>query len=283
MKLIAIIGFLLVFGVTAVGWGYLKHQRHAQSLRDRVTSSRPASDGNLTRMDAADLPAPVARYLQLALGNSSPPPTTVEIHQTGVLRTDEQSERWMSFRAAHLVSPSGCSFVWNARVQLIPLIHLRVLDSFIDGQGSGRVVLQSLLGVGGDGGTFEMNSGALHRYLAEAVWYPWALMPSERLHWTAIDERRSLATLKCGSTAVSLEFRFNEVGTVNAIHTPARWGKFNKRFEQAPWEGHFSGYQRCDGVLVPSRGEVGWYRDGKLRIVWRGAVDGYSLSTLGPL
>lgn len=47
-----------------------------------------------------DLPAPVARYLRLAL------PTTkhiqeVCIRQTGMLRTDVSSERWMSFEAEH--------------------------------------------------------------------------------------------------------------------------------------------------------------------------------------
>lgn len=275
MKPFAIIGILLALGVTAAGWGYLKHQREALNLRDRVAMGRPPDDRRLTRIDTAGLPAPVARYLLLALGERPPPPTTVEIHQSGHLRTDESADRWMKFRAVHLASPAACSFSWDARVRLAPLIHLRVMDSLIDGQGSGRIVLQSVLEIAGEGGTHEMNSGALHRYLAEAVWYPWALMPGNHLSWTAIDERRSLATLSCGAVSVSLEFRFDEDGTVAAIHTPARWGRFDSHFEQRPWEGHFSGYRRRDGILVPGSGEAGWYRDGQLRIVWQGTVDDF--------
>ncbi len=227
------------------------------------------------RMEDAALPAPVARYLRLALGDDHPRPESVDIHQSGQLRTDAMSERWMDFTAVHVASPSGCGFTWNARIRLMPFIHLRVLDSLVEGRGEGRVILQSLLEVANDGGTPEMNSGALHRFLAEAVWYPWTLMPGKVLRWTAIDDHRALAVLTCSGTTVSLEFRFSEDGTVAGIHTPARWGKFGSRYEQVPWEGHFADYVRRDGVLVPSKAEVGWYRDGRLRIVWRGRITRY--------
>jgi hypothetical protein len=44
-------------------------------------------------------------------------------------------------------------------------------------------------------GSVEMNAGSLHRYLAEAVWYPSSLLPSSRLQWTPIDATSALATL----------------------------------------------------------------------------------------
>lgn len=142
----------------------------------------------------------------------------------------------------------------------------------MDGQGAGQAILQSVLKVAEETNSPQMNSGALHRFLAEAVWYPWALAPSQALRWTAIDDQRALATLTCGKTTVSLEFRFLEDGTVAGIYTPARWGRFAGRYEQVPWEGRFSDYQRQSGILIPSKGEVGWYRDGQLRTVWRGTV-----------
>ncbi|MGE0581886.1 MAG: DUF6544 family protein [Steroidobacteraceae bacterium] len=228
-------------------------------------------------IDEAALPAPVARYLRLALGDNLPRPESVEIHQTGQLRTDGVSGRWMDFTAVHVASAAPCAFTWNARVRLLPLIHLRVIDSLRDGLGAGRVLLQSRFEVAMDGGTPQMNSGALHRYLAEAVWYPWALVPGKALRWTAIDDDRALATLTCGGTTVSLEFTFGEDGTVVGIYTPARWGKFGAGFKQLPWEGHFSDYTHKGGVIVPSSGEVGWHRDGQLRIVWRGRITRYAI------
>ena len=104
-----------------------------------------------------------------------------------------------------------------------------------------------------------MNLGALHRFLAEAVWYPTALLPSLKLRWRAIDDRTANATLTDDGSAVSLDFRFSPSGEVASIYTPARWGTFDGGYKQVPWEGHFRRYARRDGMLVPSEGEVGWY------------------------
>src|SRR5690606_39033748 len=115
-------------------------------------------------------------------------------------------------------------------------------------------------------------SGSLHRYLAEAVWYPNALMPSANLQWSGVDERRALATLTSHGTAVALEFRFAGTGEVSGIYTPARWGKFKEGYVQRPWEGHFHSYREWSGVVVPTEGDVGWYVDGTWRCVWRGRI-----------
>ena len=32
-------------------------------------------------------------------------------------------------------------------------------------------------------------------------------------------------------------------------------------------------YRQVDGVLMPMRGEAGWYTEARLDIVWRGEVD----------
>jgi len=277
MKALVVLGILLAAVAIAAGWGYQSQRHELRGLEDGLLTSRDPDVTAGTRDDDVPLPTPVARYLHLALEESRAHPQTVEIHQSGDLRTDEMSERWMPFTATHVAAPRGCGFIWNARIRLAPLLHLRVVDSLVDGRGSGLVILQSVLQVAEDAGTPEIDSGALHRFLAEAVWYPWALMPSEALQWTAIDDQRALATLTCGKTTVSLEFRFQEDGTVAGIYTPARWGRFSGRYAQVPWEGRFSDYTRLNGVLVPSRGEVGWYRNGQLRIVWRGKVIGYRI------
>jgi hypothetical protein len=140
-------------------------------------------------------------------------------------------------------------------------LTVRIIDSFVDGSGAGKVLLLSAFEVAHDAGTPEMNSGSLHRFLAEAVWYPWALLPSDTLNWHGIDDRRALATLTVHGTQVSLEFRFAEGGEVEAIYSPGRWGRFDGAYAKIPWEGHFSGHHRRNGLLVPLYGEVGWYRD----------------------
>ena len=223
-------------------------------------------------MAGKDLPAPVAAYLVRAVPNGIPI-RVARLTQSGTLRTDAHSERWMAFEAKHIAAPGAVGFVWDARVTLAPLLHARVRDALLGGRGSGHVALMSAFTVGTDGGTVEMNSGSLHRFLAEAVWYPTALMPSENLSWSPLDDRRALATLSLEDLEVSLEFRFGDAGEVLGIYTPGRWGTFKGGYEKVAWEGHFSDYRDIDGFRIPMKGEVGWYIDGEWQAVWRGTLN----------
>jgi hypothetical protein len=269
------IAIVVVAVLIAVGIGTRRQQAALSGQIDRLrraATAHAAAQSATPRLD--DLPAPVARYLRLAL------PATkhiqeVRIRQTGTLRTDVSSERWMSFEAEHIVVPPATGFVWNARVSVAPLIHVRVRDALIEGKGSGQVSLLSAFIVSADAGTLEMNSGSLHRYLAEAVWYPTALLPSPALRWTEIDATSSLATFTSHGVTVSLEFRFAETGEVTGIYTPGRWGMFPGGYRQVAWEGHFRNYRNQDGVFVPTEGDVGWYVENEWHAVWKGGITAF--------
>lgn len=259
--------------VAAVSIGASRQRRE---LSQRVQSLRRAAVAGAEVATAApdSLPPPVARYLKRAI----PVParvSLVRLEQTGEVRTSVETNRWMTFEAEHLAAPGATGFLWNARVRVAPLLHVRVIDEYFDGEGSGEVNLLSAFTVGSDEGTPELNSGALHRFLAEAVWYPTALLPSEKLRWTSVDERRALATLTDNGLSVSLEFRFADTGEVTGIYTPARWGTFGGGYEQHAWEGHFRNYETIGGFWVPREGDVGWYVGSEWRAVWRGRILSY--------
>jgi hypothetical protein len=279
--ILAGIAIVFVALVVAVWIGARRQQSGLSAEIDRLRRAAPVqAAAQSVTPQFNDLPAPVARYLRLAL------PTTKHIQevrsrQTGTLRTDVSSERWMSFEAEHIVVPPATGFVWNARVRVAPLTHVRVRDALIEGRGSGQVSLLSAYTVSADTDTPEMNSGSLHRYLAEAVWYPTALLPSPTLRWTEIDATRSLATLTSHGVTVSLEFRFAETGEVTGIHTSGRWGTFPGGYRQIPWEGHFREYRNRDGVFVPTEGDVGWYVDKEWRAVWKGRIIAFESQTGG--
>jgi hypothetical protein len=222
--------------------------------------------------DLKGLPDPVYRYVKHVLAEDQRPIRAMRMTQRGELRMDVHRERWMKFRAQQVVMPYSRSFSWEAKVRILPLVHVRVRDAYVDGAGSGQVQVLSALTIASDRNKPELNSASLHRYLAEAVWYPSALLPSAGVRWRSIDDRRALATLTDLSNTVSLEFRFNETAEIIGIYTEGRWSRTANGYELLPWEGHFSAYRRHQGVLVPSRGEVGWYANGRLEIVWKGEV-----------
>jgi hypothetical protein len=260
---------IVVSAVIAVFIGQARESSKADMLVQTLVQSlsRPVTG---TVDSFSRLPPPVARYFKHVLTENQELIMTARMQQSGLLRTSTTTDGWSSFTARQVVVPPAIGFVWNARVEMPLATHVRVLDSYIAGVGAGRASFLSAFAVAADAGQPELNSGALHRYLAEAVWYPTALLPQSGVTWTPINDHSATATITDRGTTVSLEFRFNDVGEVVAIYSPGRFGRFGGAYKQVPWEGHFRDYQIREGMRVPSYGEVGWYEGETLQLVWRG-------------
>ena len=107
-------------------------------------------------------------------------------------------------------------------------------------------------------GTPEIAQGELVRFLAEAAWYPTALLPGHGVQWRAVDGYSARATLKDGETAVTLLFRFDENGLIESVRADARGRRVAGVVIPTPWEGRWSNYEWRDGVCIPTWGEVAW-------------------------
>jgi hypothetical protein len=269
--MLGVLSALLIAGVLAVWIGSTRQQRSLSLAVNNLLSHGGAVPS--LRLSAIDSqPPPVARYLRRVFPRGPVALGVVRLEQEGELRTEVDNPRWLPFRATHLVTPLAPGFVWSARVQMAPFTYVRVRDVLTGGRGSGQVALWSAFGISAAAGDLAMNSGSLHRFLAEAVWYPTALLPSPQLQWRGVNDSTALAILTDHDVTVSLEFRFNRADEVAAIYTPARWGTFHGKYQQRAWEGHFRKYQVHGDLVVPAEGEVGWYVDGQLQLVWRGRI-----------
>jgi len=260
---------LAVVTAVFVGQSHESAMALGLSLSLRQNLSRPVADA-VDFYSFSGLPPPVARYFRQVLTQNQPLIKTVRIEQSGVLRTRTTTDAWSPFTAKQIVVPPARGFVWNARVETPFFTHVRVLDSYIAGTGAGRVSILSALAVASASGDPELNSGALHRYLAEAVWYPTTLLPQSGVIWTPVNDQSAMATLVDGGTEVSLEFRFNDAGEVTGIYTPGRFGRFDGTYKQLPWEGRFRDYRPYGKMRIPAYGEVGWYEGETLQLVWKG-------------
>ena len=119
----------------------------------------------------------------------------------------------------------------------------------------------------------ELTAGALHRYLAEAVWFPSALFSSPELTWSEIQDDKARATLEIANgITVSADFTFTSAGDVAEVFVDARFREVNGRFEPTPWRASFDGHRGEGPFRIPTRGEVAWLLpDGELPY-WRGEV-----------
>ncbi len=218
------------------------------------------------------LPAPVVKYFRAVLREGQPFIRRVHLSQTGEFLVRPTPDGWRPFTATQHCAVQPAGFVWDAQIRIAPGLAIRVRDASIDGAGSMRASLLGLFTMFNVEGTPEIAAGALHRYLAEAVWFPTGLLPSQGVVWTPIDDSSSRATFTVGSTTVSLEFRFGADGLVRGVFTPERAREMKGRAVPTPWQGRWFEYGEHDGMRIPVRGEVEWILPEGPQVYWRGRV-----------
>ncbi len=107
----------------------------------------------------------------------------VRVRHSGSFRMGDVDGRWVRFRSYQHYTTRPRGFVWDARLQMMPGLHVVARDTYIDGHGSIKAKIASLITVANEHDREDMDEGALHRWLAEAVWFPTALLPSEGVEW----------------------------------------------------------------------------------------------------
>ncbi|MDS0260270.1 hypothetical protein NDI56_12775 [Haloarcula sp. S1CR25-12] len=248
----------------------LRSRRSAQRIAALYRPSTTGRDATFDPADAAGLPAPVRRYLTSAIPEGHPLVDTARIEQTGQLRTGDAASSWLPFSATHHVTVDPPGFLWDASVRAAPAVSVSVRDRFCDGEGSAAVSLFGVVPLDSVGTSPELVEAELQRYLAEAVWYPTALLPREGVQWDPIDERTAEATVEHRGVSASLTVSFTD-DEVRAVHTE-RYRRVDDGFELTPWTGRWDDYERRNGLRVPLSGEVIWHRpEGELR-AWQGRV-----------
>ncbi len=230
--------------------------------RGRVVG-RPGAGSPATRYDARELeglPPPVQRYFRAVLKDGQPIITAVTLELAGTFNLSPTAERWKAFTSRQRVVVRRPGFLWDARIAMVPGVHVRVVDSYITGKGLLHAAMQGLVTVADIQGEGEIARGEFMRWCAEAAWYPTALLPSQGVRWAAVDDRSALATFTDGPLTLTLLFRFNDAGLIGSFRAEARGGMVGDNMVMAPWEGIWSNDQVREGMRVPLTGEVAWIR-----------------------
>ncbi len=231
--------------------------------------------------EASGLPAPVARYLRTALRVGHPLPRTARIEWQGDFLV-RPPEGWSPFTATQVVAIRPGGFVWDARMRMAPGVSVLVRDSFVHGTGSMRAKALGLFTVVSVESTPGIATAALQRWLAEAVWYPAALLPSQGTGWTELDETSARATVRVAGVTASIDYHFGAGGLVERVYAAERGREVNGRSVPTPWEGRLAEWGERGGVRVPVTGEVAWLLPEGRQAYWRGRLAGIAYDETGP-
>lgn len=267
-RAVAVLVAFLVAALGAVGWRRQQTAQHVAELRQAATTDR---DRVVTNDDLEGLPTPVRAYFTTVLEEGQPYVDTVRLEQRGKLRPGDGSSAWKPFAATQYVTAEPPGFVWDATVSLVPFVSVRVRDRFAAWSGAASVSLGGVVPLERADSRPELDEAALMRYLAEAVWYPTALLPAEGVEWDAIDDRTAKATIEHGDVAASLTVSFTDDNEIARVHAD-RYRRVDGGYELTPWSGYWRAYETRNGVRVPTVGDVVWHRpDGNMH-AWHGRV-----------
>jgi hypothetical protein len=267
------IALLLAAIAAALLIGALRWQRNTAALHGRLLANRrPIAPHSYDARELDGLPPPVQRYFRAVLRDGQPIVALARFAHEGTFNMGARRPSWRPFTSTQLVVTQRPGFDWEARIGMPAGLHARVHDSYVAGEGWMHAELQGVVTVADARGTAAMASGELLRYLAEAMWYPTALLPSQGVRWDAIDERAALATLVDGATSVSLTFRFGIDGLIASMEAAARTRTVGRESRELPWVGRAWNYQQRGGMRIPIEAEIAWQLPEGPYPYWRGRI-----------
>jgi hypothetical protein len=274
LKLIAgALALLVLLYAVAYALGAWRWDAGTRALRGRLGAARqPARHERFDARELDGLPAPVQRYFRAALKDGQPIVVAASMEHSGTFNMSEAGEQWKPFTSTQRVVTRRPGFDWDGRIALFPGLPVRVHDAYVAGEGILHATLLGIVKLADLWGTPELAQGELMRYLAEAAWYPTALLPSQGVRWEAADETSAKATLRDGDVAVTLLFRFDKDGLITSVRAEARGRTVQGKVVPTPWEGRWRNYEAREGMRVPLEGEVAWLLPGGAKPYWRGRI-----------
>jgi hypothetical protein len=222
--------------------------------------------------ELAGLPPVVQRYFRTVLTPGQPMITAVRVEHSGTFNVSTNGEKWRPFTSEQRVITRHPGFDWDARIQMVPGVEIRVHDAYIHGTGIMHAAFYGLFTMANLHGRSEMARGQLMRYFAEAAWYPTALLPSQGVTWHRVDDRSARATLSDPSFTLTLLIRFNSDDLIESVRADGRGRTVRGTIVTTPWEGHWRSYVQQDNMLIPMEGEVAWILEKGAKPYWRGRI-----------
>jgi hypothetical protein len=277
LLLATIVGFFAAQWIGSHQWtqatGDLLQQLRRHQLEPSV---REYAEGK----ELIGLPTPVKKYFETVLNPGQELITTVHIAHRGQFNMSETDEQWRPFVSSQVTTVYRPGFVWDGHIQFPLNAHVFVHDAYIAGEGMLRPSFLGLINMAYLRGGGAIAEGELLRYVAEAAWYPTALLPSAGVRWSAVDDHSADATLTDGAVRVSLRFHFGSDHLISRV-SGQRGRTIQGQIMMTPWEGQWSDYQMRNGLRVPMRGEVAWITPQGRQVYWQGTIESLSYEYTG--
>ncbi|SFE88687.1 hypothetical protein SAMN05518672_111170 [Chitinophaga sp. CF118] len=221
--------------------------RFDKEVKELFSQSKSISNETFSYKQLSNLPEPVQRYFRHVLKEGQLYINYARLTHDGLFKTG-LDKKWLSIKGEQYFTTENPGFIWKGKTTMFT-----ARDMYIAGKGRLVVSLFSLFNiVNGQGEKF--NQGELLRWLAESVWFPTNLLPSQKLQWTTIDNHTAKLTFKYNGLSIFYITTFNDTGEIIEIETKRFMGNGNME----TWIGKLTNYKDLNGIKVPTIIEALW-------------------------
>jgi len=210
---------------------------------------------NILKEDIDILPALIQDYFQKVNLIGKGRIKRMRLSQNGYFKLKPDS-KWKPFNAEQYVNTEDWSFLWYAKIKMIPLVNFHVVDEFIEGRGALKARLFNLITVVDEDGE-KLDQGEFLRFISEAPWYP-SFYLNEKIVWNTLDERTLELTIKKNHNQISSKILFDNLGFIEEV-TAKRYYTNQNNITLEDWHGFYEGYKEFNGILIPTDFKVCWH------------------------
>jgi hypothetical protein len=238
-----IIGIILLILLIGKVYFSLKFKNQVEKLFSNVEKS----NRSFSIKQLEGLPEPVQRYFKYVLKQGQPYINTVRLTHDGFFKTDLKKD-FIKITGEQYFSAKKPQFIWKGETSMFT-----ARDFFIDDKGGLIATLFNVYNIVDAKGS-NFDEGELQRWLAESVWFPTNLLPSDKVSWSAIDTNS--AKLSFHYKTVSFEFivNFNATGEIIEIEGE----RFMTADQKEKWVCKMTNYQERNGVKIPISDQAIW-------------------------
>jgi len=194
-----------------------------------------------------NLPEPVQRYFKYVLKDGQRYISSVRLTHNGFFKTDLKKD-FIKISGEQYFTAQKPQFIWKGTTSMFT-----ARDYFIDDKGGLIATLLNVYNVVDAKGS-NFDEGELQRWMAESVWFPTNLLPSEYLNWTAIDANSAKLSFHYKTTAFDFIVRFNGIGEIVEIEGE----RFMTPEKKEKWVCKMANYQERNGVKIPISDQAIW-------------------------
>jgi hypothetical protein len=240
-SIIGSILLILLWGKISI---YFKFKKQVAAL---FANAELISDKIYNINELIGLPEPVQKYFKYVLKDGQPYISSVRLEHNGLFKTDLKKD-YINITGEQYFSVQPPQFIWKGANFMFTAI-----DSYIADMGNLKVSIMNIFTVvDGKGSTFD--EGELQRWVAESVWFPTNLLPSEKIKWTAINATSAKLSFRYKEISFDYIVNFNALGEIVTMETQ----RFMTVTKRENWVCRMSNYKEIDTIKIPFSAEAIW-------------------------